>query len=285
MNDSLARLLISCADQPGIVAAVSSWLYEHGANIVQSDQYSTDPFGGRYFMRIEFALPNVANRLDELNASFEPIAERFQMTWRLKLASEQKRMAIFVSREDHCLLELLWRWQSGELPVKIPLVISNHPDLRSRVENFRIPFYHIPVLPGRKTEAEAKALELMAGKVDFIVLARYMQVLSPLVLEAYPYQIINIHHSFLPAFKGARPYHQAYERGVKLIGATAHYATEALDQGPIIEQDVVRVSHRDKPEDLKQKGRYVERMVLANAVRLHIEDRVIVEGNKTIVFN
>lgn len=284
MND-LARVLISCADQPGIVAAVSHWLHDHGANIVQSDQYSTDPFGGRYFMRIEFALPDVAKRRDELSAAFEPIADQFEMTWSIKLAADQKRMAIFVSREDHCLLELLWRWQSGELPVQIPLVISNHPDLRGWVEDFRIPYYHIPVLPGKKTEAEAKALELMAGQTDFIVLARYMQVLSPLVLEAYPSQIINIHHSFLPAFKGARPYHQAYKRGVKIIGATAHYATESLDQGPIIDQDVVRVSHRDKPESLKQKGRNIERMVLANAVRMHIEDRVIVEGNKTIVFN
>lgn len=284
MND-IARILISCPDQPGIVAAVSTWLYELGANIVQSDQYSTDPFGGRYFMRIEFALDRALERRQELEEAFQPVADRFGMEWSLKFAAERKRMAIFVSRENHCLLDLLWRWQAGELPVEIPLVISNHPDLQSTVEGFGIPYYHIPVLPGKKTEAESRALELMRGKVDFIVLARYMQVLSPLVLEAYPYRIINIHHSFLPAFQGARPYHQAYERGVKIIGATAHYATEDLDQGPIIDQGVVRVSHREKPEHLKQKGRNIERLVLANAVRLHIEDRVIVHGNKTIVFD
>lgn len=280
-----ARLLVSCPDQPGIVAALSQFLFERGANIVQSDQYSTDPWGGRFFIRVEFDLPQLLDRLPELQESFEPIARRFDMEWQLKPACRRKRMAILVSKEEHCLLDLLWRWQSGELAVDIPLVISNHPDLARWVEGFGIPYYTLPVTPETKPQQEARMLALMEEhRVDFVVLARYMQILSSRFLAAYPYRVINIHHSFLPAFVGARPYHQAYERGVKIIGATAHFATEDLDQGPIIEQDVLRVDHRDDPASLKQKGRDIERLVLAQAVKLYLEDRIIVYGNKTIVF-
>lgn len=279
------RILISCPDRPGIVAAVSQFLFSNGANIMQSDQFTTDPEGGQYFMRIHFTLPSLAENEVAFSKEFQSIADAFDMKWELHLATERKRMAIFASREDHCLLDLLWRWRSGELAVDIPLIISNHDTLRSVVAGFDIPYYHIPVTPETKEQAEKEQLRLLKeASVDFSVLARYMQILSGTFLEKHPKPIINIHHSFLPAFKGARPYHQAYERGVKIIGATAHYVTENLDQGPIIEQDVVRVNHRENPETLKEKGRNIERIVFAHAVRLHIEDRVIVYGNKTAVF-
>ena len=277
------RLVVSCPDRPGIVAAMSRFLFAAGANIVQSDQYSTDPWGGRFFMRVEFELPGLAERHEELRRDFTAVAEEFHMEWELKRVWPPKRMAILVSRDDHCLLDLLWRWQARELGVEIPMVISNHPHLADRVEPFGIPFYHLPIGPDGKERQEQQILDLLRGQVDFVVLARYMQILTPAFLAEYPHRVINIHHSFLPAFVGARPYHQAYERGVKLIGATAHYATEDLDQGPIIEQDVIRVDHRDDPESLRRKGRDIERLVLARAVKLH-EDRVIVFGNKTIVF-
>jgi len=279
------RILVSCPDRPGIVAAISHFLFKAGANIVHSDQYSTDPWGGRFFMRVEFELPGLAERCEELRRDFVELAAGFEMQWELKPVLPPKRMAILVSREEHCLLDLLWRWQAGELGVEIPMVISNHPHLEHRVKPYGIPFYHLPIEPDGKARQEQQMLELLRGRVDFVVLARYMQILSPAFLAEYPYRVINIHHSFLPAFVGARPYHQAYARGVKLIGATAHYATEELDQGPIIEQDVIRVDHRDDPESLRRKGRDIERLVLARAVKLHAEDRVIVFGNKTIVFS
>lgn len=280
-----ACILISCPDRPGIVAAVSTFLYERGANIVQLDQYSTDPEEGTYFMRVEFDAPVVDGDRARIEREFGAVAERFSMQWRIAYADQVKRMAIFVSREDHCLLELLWQWQWGDLPVEIPMVISNHDVLARTVESFGIPFYHIPVTKETKAEAEARQLELLEGKVDFIVLARYMQILSPQFLAHYPNRIINIHHSFLPAFVGGRPYEQAYERGVKIIGATAHYVTEELDAGPIIEQDVTRVDHRNNVAQLKAIGRHIERLVLARAVKWHVQDRILVHGNKTIVFD
>ncbi len=279
-----ARLLISCPDRPGIVAAVSQCLCEQGANIVHSDQHTTDPAGGIFFMRIEFDLPGLDSHSPKLERAFEPIARRFRMDWRLAYAARVKPLAIFVSREDHCLLELLWRWKAGDMAADIAMVVSNHTDLRGLVEAYGIPFHHIPVTREGQDQAEAAELQLVEGKVDVIVMARYMQILSPSFISRFPNRILNIHHSFLPAFVGADPYAQAYLRGVKLIGATAHYATDALDSGPIIEQDVERVDHRNNVEDLKRIGRHVERMVLARAVTWHLEDKVLVHGNKTVVF-
>ncbi|CAH1207599.1 Formyltetrahydrofolate deformylase [Paenibacillus allorhizoplanae] len=280
-----ARMLISCPDQPGIVAAVSQFLFEYGANIVQSDQYTMDPEGGMFFIRIEFDLTELASRVETLRADFSTVAEKFSMDWSLALASQKKRIAIFVSKEDHALLELLWHWRAGDLNADIAMVISNHNDMRSLVEPFGIPFHHIPVTAATKAEAEQRQLEVIGDGVDAIVLARYMQIVSPSFIQNYANRIINIHHSFLPAFVGGKPYAQAHNRGVKIIGATAHYVTDELDAGPIIEQDVQRVSHRDNVEDLKRIGRHIERIVLARAVAWHVEDRIIVHNNKTVVFN
>ncbi|GGF86298.1 formyltetrahydrofolate deformylase [Paenibacillus aceti] len=280
-----ARMLISCPDGPGIVSTVSRFLFEHGANIVQSDQYTIDPEGGMFFMRIEFDLAQLEERIDGLKQDFAKIAGRFQMEWNIFQLSHKKKLAIFVSKEDHCLVELLWQWQAGDLDAEISMVVSNHPDMKEYVESFGIPYYHIPVTPETKREAEQKQLEVVNGKVDLIVLARYMQILSPALIQPYRNRIINIHHSFLPAFVGGKPYAQAYDRGVKIIGATAHYVTEELDGGPIIEQDVQRVSHRDDVAELKRIGRTIERVVLARAVKWHIEDRILVHQNKTVVFN
>lgn len=283
-SNDRARLLISCPDRPGIVAAVSRCLFEQGANIVHSDQHSTDPEGGVFFMRIEFDLSGLDSRGVELERAFEPIASRFRMEWRLAYAARIKPIAIFVSKEDHCLLELLWRWRAHDMAAEIAMVVSNHANLRGLVEAYGIPFYHIAVTRERQEQAEAAQLQLVEGKVDLIVMARYMRVLSSTFIRRFPNRIINIHHSFLPAFVGADPYTQAHSRGVKLIGATAHYATDALDAGPIIEQDVERVDHRHTVEDLKRIGRHVERVVLARAVTWHLEDKVLVHGNKTVVF-
>ncbi|WP_409344484.1 formyltetrahydrofolate deformylase [Paenibacillus sp. MBLB4367] len=286
VNEKRARMLISCPDQPGIVAAVSRFLHEHGANIVQSDQYTMDPEGGMFFIRIEFDLNELDRRLEPLELDFaEVVADKFNMQWSISRAGYKKKLAVFVSKEDHCLLELLWQWQAGDLNADIAMVVSNHNDMRETVESFGIPYHHIPVTADTKQEAEAKQLELVDGHVDAIVLARYMQIVSPRFIEHYPNRIINIHHSFLPAFVGGKPYAQAYSRGVKIIGATAHYVTEELDGGPIIEQDVQRVSHRDNTEDLKRIGRHIERIVLARAVSWHVEDRILVHQNKTVVFN
>lgn len=280
-----ARLLISCPDQPGIVAAVTTFLYEQGANIVESSQYSTDPEGGTFFLRIEFDAPNISERKEEMEKKFAVIAQRFEMKWRLSLHTHIKKVAIFVSKEEHCLLELLWEWQAGELLADFALVISNHEQMRETVESFGIPYYYIPVTKETKQEAEAKQIQLLKEYgIDVIVLARYMQILSPQFVATFPAQIINIHHSFLPAFIGARPYEQAYQRGVKLIGATSHYVTDDLDEGPIIEQDVERVDHKHHVEDLKRIGRMIEKTVLVRALKWHLEDRVIIHENKTIVF-
>ncbi|WP_334073698.1 MULTISPECIES: formyltetrahydrofolate deformylase [Paenibacillus] len=280
-----ARMLISCPDGPGIVSAVSRFLHEHGANIVQSDQYTMDPEGGMFFMRIEFDLEQLEDRAAGLQSDFAAIADKFNMQWNLYQLSRKKKLAILVSKEDHCLVELLWQWQAGDLDAEISMVISNHPDMKEYVESFGIPYHYIPVTPETKKEAERQQLDLVNGKVDLIVLARYMQIVSPALIEPYRNRIINIHHSFLPAFVGGKPYSQAYDRGVKIIGATAHYVTEELDGGPIIEQDVQRVSHRDNVGELKRIGRTIERVVLARAVKWHIEDRILVHQNKTVVFN
>jgi formyltetrahydrofolate deformylase len=281
-----ARLLVSCQDRPGIVAAVSQFLYAHGANILESQQHSSDPTGGRFFMRMVFYLEDLDVTRPQFERAFqEVVASKFAMDWRVAYADQKKRMAVMVSKYDHCLLELLWRWRSDELNVKIPFVLSNHEELRSTVESFGLSFHCIPITKETKEARETETLELLRGQVDFIVLARYMQILSGEFIRHYPSQVINIHHSFLPAFVGAHPYKHAYQRGVKLIGATGHYVTEDLDQGPIIEQDVRRVSHRDGVQDLVAVGREIERAVLARAVAAHIEDRVIAYENKTIVFD
>lgn len=284
--DTTARLLITCPDRPGIVSAVTTFLYHHGVNITELDQHSTDPSGGKFFLRLEFQTPDMDVSRSALEQAFaEVVARRFEMDWRLSFAARKPRMAALVSRHDHALMELLWRWQRGELRVDIPLVISNHEDLRAEVERFGVRFEVVPFSRETQAEAEARMEALLAGQADFLVLARYMRVLSGAFVEAWPMRIINIHHSFLPAFAGADPYQQAYDKGVKLIGATAHYVTAELDQGPIIDQDVARVSHRDEVDDLKRMGRDLERQVLARAVRCHVEDRILVHGNKTVVFN
>jgi formyltetrahydrofolate deformylase len=281
----MGRLLVSCPDRPGIIAAVSRFLHEHGANIVESDQYSTDAEGGAFFLRIVFHRSGLAAIREELERGFAAeVAERLGMQWRITDAGVAKRAAIMVSRYDHCLLDLLWRARRDELDLEIGLVISNHADLADEVRGFGVPFVHVPVTADSKPEAERRQIELLAGNFDLVILARYMQILSGAFLEAVSAPVINIHHSFLPAFAGADPYARARERGVKLIGATAHYVTEELDEGPIIEQDVIRVSHRDGPEELERRGADVERAVLARAVQWHCEDRVVRDGARTVVF-
>ncbi|MDT7611898.1 MAG: formyltetrahydrofolate deformylase, partial [Pseudonocardiales bacterium] len=272
----LGRLTASCQDRPGIVAAVTAFLHARGANIVQYDQETTNASGGRFFQRLVFHLPGLTEVLPELEQTFaEQIAVRFDMTFRLRDVSVPPRVALFVSRYDHCLLDLLWRWRRGELPIDIVQVVSNHPDLEVEVAGFGVPYEHIPVTRATKADAEQRQLDLLAGRVDLVVMARYMQILSGDLLERIGVPVINIHHSFLPAFAGAGPYERAKERGVKLIGATAHYATEDLDEGPIIEQDVIRVSHRHSSADLVRLGADIERSVLARAVTWHSEDRVL----------
>lgn len=286
LDSTVARLLISCPDKPGIIAAVTSFLRNHGANITDLDQHSSDPIGGRFFMRLEFQTPNLDVSSKKLEEAFETeIAKSFSMDWYIAYAAKPKRMAILVSKYDHALMEILWRCARQELALVVPMIISNHPDLRKQAEHFNIPFYHVPVTPQTKTESENEILKLCHGKVDGIILARYMQILSSEFIAHYPNHIINIHHSFLPAFKGANPYQQAYDHGVKLIGATAHFVNEQLDMGPIIAQDVARVSHRLNTAQLRELGQEVERVVLARAVKAYVEDRIIVDGNKTVVFN
>ena len=283
-SEHTARLLIHCQDQAGIVQAVSGFLYHSGANITSLDQYTTEAVGGDYFMRVEFVLPQLPQQLDSLTDNFtRNVAERYQMNWRLSLVQERKKIALLVSKHDHALMELLWRHARGQLPCDIACVISNHEDLRHAVEHFGIPFHVVKVQADTKVAAEAQINEWVAD-CDLLVLARYMQILSPEFTEQWAMKIINIHHSFLPAFVGADPYRQAYEKGVKLIGATAHYVTADLDQGPIIEQDVKRVDHRYTVTELRQLGAEVERQVLARAVLWHVEDRIIVFGNETVVF-
>ena len=283
-SEHTARLLIHCQDQAGIVQAVSGFLYHSGANITSLDQYTTEAVGGDYFMRVEFVLPQLTTQLNSLSDNFtRNVAERYQMNWRISLVQERKKMALLVSKHDHALMELLWRHARGQLPCDIACVISNHEDLCHSVAHFGIPFHVVNVQADTKVAAEAQINEWVAD-CDVLVLARYMQILSAEFTEQWAMKIINIHHSFLPAFVGADPYRQAYEKGVKLIGATAHYVTVDLDHGPIIEQDVKRVDHRYTVTELRQLGAEVERQVLARAVLWHVEDRIIVFGNKTVVF-
>jgi formyltetrahydrofolate deformylase len=280
-----ATLLINCPDRKGLVAAIADFLYRHDANILHADQHQ-DAEQNLFLMRVEWDLAGFVLDTAQFEQQFAPIAEKFQMQWKLNLASCKPRIAIFVSKFDHCLVDLLYRHQSGELGCDIPLIISNHADTKRLADFHGIPFHVIEVNKDNKAEAEAAQFALLdANGIDLIVLARYMQVLSPEFVRRYPQRIINIHHSFLPAFVGAKPYHRAFERGVKLIGATSHYVTEVLDEGPIIEQDIIRVSHRDQLEDLIQKGRDLEKVVLSRAVRWHVESRILLYANKTVIFD
>jgi len=279
-----ARLLIGCPDRPGIVAGVSGFLFERGANIVSSHQYSSDPSGGRFFLRTEFFVEESVEHEHFQRDFDEQVAVRFGMDWEIRWWGERQRVAILVSRYDHCLQDMLWRWRRGELDAQVVSVISNHPDLEADVLAAGVPFHHVPVEPGRKDLAEEAMLALLHSRAELLVLARYMQILSGEFLERVGMPAINIHHSFLPAFPGADPYGRAHERGVKLIGATAHYVTATLDDGPIIDQDVARVDHRQSARELERVGRDVERLVLARAVALHLDDRVIVDGRRTVVF-
>jgi len=284
-----AILLVACPDRKGEVASIADFVYRHNGNILHADEHA-DEESGLFLMRVEFDpkdfdIDLADNDLAEFGRHFSPIAEKFQMQWRLAQSSHRLRMIIFVSKYDHCLVDLLYRHQSGEFACDVPLIISNHADNQPLADFYKVPYAVISVTKDNKNQAEERIQALISEhKPDFMVLARYMQILSNDFVSRYPQRIINIHHSFLPAFVGARPYHQAFQRGVKLIGATSHYVTEVLDDGPIIEQDVVRVSHRDTVEDLIRKGRDLEKVVLSRAVRLHIENRVLLYGNKTVIF-
>jgi formyltetrahydrofolate deformylase len=280
-----AILLIDCPDRKGLVAAIADFLYAHNANILHADQHQ-DAELGLFFMRVEWDLADFDLAIPAFREAFAPLAAKFSMRWRLELSAHRPRVAIFVSRYDHCLADLLYRHHSGELACDIPVVISNHQEARRLAEFHGVDFQCIAVDAAGKSEAEQHQLALLEHHgVNLLVLARYMQILSPAFVARYPQAIINVHHSFLPAFAGGRPYHRAYEKGVKLIGATSHYVTEALDEGPIIEQDVIRISHRDQLDDLVQKGRDLEKAVLSRAVRWHIEHRILVYARKTVIFD
>jgi formyltetrahydrofolate deformylase len=292
MRDS-AVLLIDCPDRKGLVARVSGLLYERGANILHADQHQ-DHNLGLFFMRVEWALDgpgangSTSERfdLDGFKAVFAPLAAELGMRWKLSASAPRPRMALFCSQYLHCMADLLHRWRTGELECEISVIVSNHLDVERLAAFYGIPFEYVPVTAATRAEAETRQLELLARHdVELVVLARYMQILSPEFVGGYPAAIINVHHSFLPAFTGARPYHAAHARGVKLIGATSHYVTEVLDDGPIIEQDVARISHRDQVEDLVARGRDLERMVLSRAVRWHLDRRILCYGNKTVVFD
>jgi formyltetrahydrofolate deformylase len=307
MKDS-AVLLIDCPDQKGLVARVSSLLYRHGANILHADQHQDHELG-LFFMRVEWALnghsesqPSPADGssksetgaaasstpfdLEAFKAAFAPLAAELDMRWKLTSGDRRPRMALFCSQYLHCMADLLYRWRAGELECEIPLIVSNHREVETLAAFYSVPFEHIPVTTATRAEAEARQLELLSRHgIELVVLARYMQVLSPSFVALFPAAIINVHHSFLPAFTGAKPYHAAHARGVKLIGATSHYVTELLDDGPIIEQDVARISHRDQVEDLVARGRDLERIVLSRAVRWHLDRRILCYGNKTVVFD
>lgn len=279
-----AILLIRCPDKPGIVARITAFIYEFGGNIVQADQHSTDPEQGVFFMRVAFCFDTQQSRPAGLEADFHTLGAELEADYSFHYASDAPRMGILVSRYDHCLMDILYRWRSGEFGLRIPVIISNHPDVQPLAARYEVPFFHIPVSRENKAEAEAEILDIVTGETDFLVLARYMQIISSDFIESYGKDIINIHHSFLPSFKGANPYRQAYERGVKIIGATAHYVTADLDEGPIIEQMVERVSHRDTVDDLKRKGRNLEKLALANALLMRMQSRIIRFQNRTIVF-
>ncbi|MBD1892464.1 formyltetrahydrofolate deformylase [Coleofasciculus sp. FACHB-SPT9] len=283
MNSPTATLLVSCPDRRGLVAKIANFIYANGGNIIHADQH-TDFAAGLFLTRIEWQLEDFNLPRELIGPAFNAIAQPLQANWQLHFSDTVPRIAIWVSKQDHCLFDLIWRHRAKEFSAEIPLIISNHPDLQDVAAQFGIDYHHIPITKETKSQQEAKQLELLRQyNIDLVVLAKYMQVVSPDFISQFP-QIINIHHSFLPAFVGANPYHKAYERGVKIIGATAHYVTADLDAGPIIEQDVVRVSHRDEVDDLIRKGKDLERVVLARAVRSHLRNRVLVYGNRTVVF-
>ena len=280
-----ATLLIDCPDRKGLVAVIANFLYRHGANILHADQHQDNDLG-LFFMRVEWAIEEFDLPRGKFEEEFAPLAAEFEMNWSVKYSADRPRVAIFCSREPHCLLDLLHRWKDGELPCEIPFIVSNHEDAEPLAGFYGIPFRHFQMTAENRPAVEREQIALLQeSRVDLVVLARYMQILSPDFVAAYPFSIINVHHSFLPAFSGARPYHAAHKRGVKLIGATSHYVTEELDDGPIIEQDVTRISHRYQIEDLKQKGRDLERVVLSRAVRWRLENRILVFRNKTVVFD
>lgn len=279
-----AIFLVQCKDQKGIVSKISDFVFRYGGNIIQSDQHTTDPENGQFFMRVEFCFDPLIVSKKHLEEEFSILARTLQAQWQIRYTCDHLRMGILVSKQDHCLVDILYRWRCGELSVDIPMVISNHEDVKDVVEHYNIPFYYIPTLNNNRSEQEDKILNLVNKSTDFLVLARYMQIISGDFLKSYNKNIINIHHSFLPSFKGANPYRQAYERGVKVIGATAHYITADLDDGPIIEQVVQRVSHRDNVDTLVRKGKNLEQLALANALRAHTEHRIIRYQNKTVVF-
>jgi formyltetrahydrofolate deformylase len=283
--EKIATLLLYCKDRKGLVFGIARFILEHGGNVLHVDQHQ-DATLGLFFMRIQWSLTGFDLDEETFAAAFDPFAAEYGFTWQVVLGPKWPNVAIFVSRYQHCLVDLLYRHQIGELPCQISLVISNHEPARQLADFYRVPFQYIPVTPADKVAAEKKQVALLQeNEIDLVVLARYMQVLSPEFVALYPQKIINVHHSFLPAFAGARPYHAAFERGVKLIGATSHYVTQVLDEGPIIEQDVIRVSHRDRLDDLIGKGRDLERVVLSRAVRWHLEQRILCYENKTVVFD
>ena len=285
-NENRGRLLVKCPDKPGIVSKISKFLFDHDSNIIESSQYSSDPAGGIFFLRIEFHCENLLEKSVQMEEDFKEIVDTYAMEHHFTYGNERKRTAIYVSREPYCLMELLWEWQNGDLETDIVVVISNHEVARPMVEALGIPFHYIPANKDIRQEVEAEQIRLMEEyEVDLLILARYMQILTPEFVDHFPDRIINIHHSFLPAFIGARPYERAFDRGVKIIGATSHYVTNDLDEGPIIEQDIERVDHRDDVVKLKKIGRQIERRVLAKAVKWHLEDRILVENNKTVVFH
>ncbi|RAQ40400.1 formyltetrahydrofolate deformylase [Arthrospira sp. O9.13F] len=283
MKSPTATLLVFCPDRRGLVAKIANFIYSNGGNIIHADQH-TDASAQLFLTRIEWELKDFNLPRDVIAPAFSAIAKPLEANWQLHFSDTIPRIAIWVTKQDHCLLDLLWRWQAKEMPAEIPLIISNHPDLKPLADQLAIAFHHIPITPDNKSDQETQQLELLRQhKIDLVVLAKYMQILSPQFVSSFP-SIINIHHSFLPAFPGANPYQRAYDRGVKIIGATAHYVTADLDEGPIIEQDVVRVSHRDTVADLVRKGKDLERLVLSRAVRLHLQHRVLAYGNRTVVF-
>ncbi|WP_038167631.1 formyltetrahydrofolate deformylase [Verrucomicrobium sp. BvORR106] len=284
-SSDTATLLIHCPDQPGLVHAVTGFIFAHQGNILDLEQH-IDPPENLFFMRVEWAVENFTLAKEEISAAFAPLGEKYRMGWTLHFSSERKRVALFVSKESHCLYDLLSRHEAGELPVEIPVIVSNHEHLRPAAERFGIPFHCFPMSPATKASQEKAQIDLLREhRVDTVVLARYMQILSEGLIHEFPNQILNIHHSFLPAFVGAKPYHQAYERGVKIIGATSHYVTADLDQGPIIHQDVMRVTHEDSVADLVRLGKDLEKTVLAKALWWHVRDKVLVYHNKTVVFS
>ncbi len=284
MDFATATLLISCPDRPGLVAKIANFIYANGGNIIHADQH-TDFSKGLFLNRIEWQLEGFNLPREAITTAFNAIAKPLDGKWQIHFSDTVPKLAIWVTKQEHCLLDLLWRWQAKELKAEIPLIISNHTKLQAIAEQFNIDFYHLPITKENKLEQEAKQLELLHKyDINLVILAKYMQILSPNLVTEFP-NIINIHHSFLPAFPGAKPYHRAHDRGVKIIGATAHYVTEDLDEGPIIEQEVVHVSHRDTVADFIRKGKDLERLVLAHAVRLHLQNRVLVYGNRTVVFS